>query len=73
VVGQVWAGPGEAVVNTATASSDATDPTPATAAATVLVDSSLAAIPTTSPAGLAALVVLLAGAALFALRRTPMA
>jgi uncharacterized repeat protein (TIGR01451 family) len=73
VVGQVWAAPGEAVVNTASVSSDATDPTPATAAATVLVDASLAAVPTTSPAGLAALAVLLAGAALLALRRAPLA
>ena len=73
VVGQVYGASGEAVVNTASAASGSTDPTPATAAATVLIDSALAAIPTTSPAGLAALVVLLAGAALLALRRAPMA
>ena len=73
VIGQVWASSGQAVVNTATASSDATDPTAATATATALVDGSLAAVPATSPAGLAALAVLLAGAALLALRRAPMA
>lgn len=73
VVGQVWAGPGQPVVNTITATSDVTDPTAATASATVLVDGSLTAIPTISPAGLAALAVLLAAAALFVLRRTPWA
>jgi len=73
VVGQVYGVSGEAIVNTASAASGATDPTPATAAATVLLDGTLAAIPATSRAGLGALVVLLAGAALLALRRAPMA
>jgi uncharacterized repeat protein (TIGR01451 family) len=73
VVGQVWASPGEPVVNNVTATSDMPDPTSATASATVIVDGSLTAIPAISPTGLAALAVLLAGAALFALRRTPLA
>lgn len=72
VFGRAFGEPG-AMVNTATATSDVTDPTPATAAATVQVDGSLTAIPSLSATGLAALAALLAGAALLVLRRSPIA
>ena len=64
---------GTMATNSATATSDASDPTPPTAAATVTIEliPSVLEIPTLSQVGIALLLLLLAGAAIWALRRSP--
>jgi hypothetical protein len=57
--------------NSATATSDSTDPTPPTAVASVTIQQFVIEIPTLSKIGVALLLLLLAGAAVWALRRAP--
>jgi hypothetical protein len=73
VTGTVDGPDGTMATNSATATSDASDPTPPTAAATVTIEvqQSVLEIPTLSQVGIALLLLLLAGAAVWALRRSP--
>lgn len=71
VTGTVAGPPGTVVVNDASAVSDSDDPTPAVAAATVVIQQSVLEIPTLGRVGLALLIVLLASIALAMLRRGP--
>lgn len=70
VTGTVDGPPGTVVVNDASAVSDSTDPTPATASATVVIQQSVLEIPTLSKLGLGLLLLLLAGAAIALMRRS---
>jgi len=71
VTGTVAGPNGAQATNSATATSDSTDPTPPTAAATVTIQQSVLEIPTLSKVGIGLLLLLLAGAAVWALRRSP--
>lgn len=71
VTGTVDGPNGTIASNSATATSDSTDPTPPTAVATVTIQLSVLEIPTLSRIGIALLLLLLAGAAVWALRRAP--
>ena len=64
----VTASEGTVIVNTATAASDGTDPTPASGAATVTVGAAVAGIPTAGEWGLLALAMMLGVVALMKLR-----
>lgn len=70
VSGTVDGPPGTVVVNDASAVSDSEDPTPATSAATVVIQLSVLEIPTLSKLGLGLLLLLLAGAAVALMRRS---